>query len=116
MGGYQGFYENIPFPVTRTMPDRAQLRGDFSQTTTRERHADPDLTTRRRRSCNASVSELHPARRFPGNIIPAGPLEPDRAALLPYIPTAERDAEHIWRARATSSARRTSAATATTRT
>jgi len=34
MGGYQGFYENIPFPVTRTVPTAAQLRGDFSQTTT----------------------------------------------------------------------------------
>ena len=34
MGGYQGFYENIPFPVTRTIPTEAQLRGDFSQTTT----------------------------------------------------------------------------------
>jgi len=26
MGGYQGFYENIPFPVTRTIPTAAQLR------------------------------------------------------------------------------------------
>ena len=34
MGGYQGFYENIPFPVTRTMPTELQLQGDFSQTTT----------------------------------------------------------------------------------
>ncbi len=34
MGGYQGFYENIPFPVTRTVPTALQLQGDFSQTTT----------------------------------------------------------------------------------
>ena len=34
MGGYQGFYENIPFPVTRTIPTDLQLQGDFSQTTT----------------------------------------------------------------------------------
>jgi hypothetical protein len=34
MGGYQGFYENIPFPVTRTIPTELQLQGDFSQTTT----------------------------------------------------------------------------------
>src|SRR5262245_23324164 len=34
MGGYQGFYENIPFPVTRTVPTDLQLRGDFSQTFT----------------------------------------------------------------------------------
>ena len=30
MGGYQGFYEKIPFPTTRTLPTEAQLRGDFA--------------------------------------------------------------------------------------
>ena len=40
MGGYQGFYENIPFPVdARPCRRDLQLRGDFSQTTTRERDA-----------------------------------------------------------------------------
>ncbi len=32
MGGYQGFYEDIPFPTTRTVPTDLQLQGDFSQT------------------------------------------------------------------------------------
>src|SRR5207245_5781205 len=32
MGGYQGFYEEIPFPATSTVPTALQLTGDFSQT------------------------------------------------------------------------------------
>src|SRR4030095_10110731 len=68
MGGYQGFYENIPFPTTRTVPTEAQLRGDFSQTTTS--HGTPiliydPLTT----SCNANFSTCT-RLPFPGNIIP----------------------------------------------
>ena len=55
MGGYQGFYENIPFPVTRTVPTAAQLRGDFSQTTTANGTPiliyDPATT-----ACNANFS------------------------------------------------------------
>src|SRR5262245_27328761 len=32
MGGYQGYYEEIPFPSTQTVPTALQLQGDFSQT------------------------------------------------------------------------------------
>src|SRR4029078_12389890 len=32
MGGYQGFYEEIPFPSTTTVPTDLQRAGDFSQT------------------------------------------------------------------------------------
>ena len=91
MGGYQGFYENIPFPVTRTVPTAAQLRGDFSQTTTANGTPiliyDPATTT-----CNANLSSCT-RQPFPGNIIPENRWSPIAKALLPYIPQAERDAE-----------------------
>ena len=61
MGGYQGFYENIPFPTTRTVPTEAQLRGDFSQTTTANGTPiiiyDPATT-----SCNASLAAARVSR------------------------------------------------------
>ena len=91
MGGYQGFYENIPFPVTRTVPTEAQLRGDFSQTTTANGTPiliyDPATTT-----CNANLSSCT-RQPFPGNIIPQNRWHPIAQALLPHIPTAERHAQ-----------------------
>ena len=91
MGGYQGFYENIPFPVTRTIPTAAQLRGDFSQTTTANGTPiliyDPATTV-----CNANFSSCT-RQPFPGNIIPENRWSPIAKALLPHIPQAERDAE-----------------------
>ena len=84
MGGYQGFTENIPFPVTRTIPTAAQLRGDFSQTTTANGTPiliyDP-LTT----SCTADFSSCT-RTPFPGNIIPESRWSPIAKALLPFIP------------------------------
>ena len=86
MGGYQGFYENIPFPVTRTMPTAAQLRGDFSQTTTANGTPiliyDPATTV-----CTANFSSCT-RQPFPGNIIPEDRWNPIARSLLPYIPTA----------------------------
>ncbi len=84
MGGYQGFYENIPFPVTRTIPTAAQLRGDFSQTTTANGTPitiyDPATT-----ACNANFSTCT-RQPFPGNIIPQDRWNPIARALIPYIP------------------------------
>jgi hypothetical protein len=84
MGGYQGFYENIPFPVTRTVPTEAQLRGDFSQTTTANGTPiliyDPATTV-----CNASFSSCT-RQPFPGNIIPENRWHPIAKALVPFIP------------------------------
>jgi hypothetical protein len=84
MGGYQGFYENIPFPVTRTIPTAAQLRGDFSQTTTANGTPiliyDPATTV-----CNADFSSCT-RQPFPGNVIPMNRWSPIARALLPYIP------------------------------
>jgi hypothetical protein len=84
MVGYQGFYENIPFPTTRTVPTEAQLRGDFSQTTTANGTPiliyDPATTT-----CNANFSSCT-RTPFPGNIIPENRWSPISKALLPHIP------------------------------
>ena len=84
MGGYQGFYENIPFPVTRTVPTEAQLRGDFSQTTTANGTPiliyDPATT-----SCNANFSSCT-RQPFSGNVIPENRWHPIARALLQYIP------------------------------
>ncbi len=84
MGGYQGFYENIPFPVTRTVPSDAQLRGDFSQTTTANGTPiiiyDPATT-----ACNANLSSCT-RQPFPGNIVPENRWHPIARALLPHIP------------------------------
>lgn len=85
MGGYQGFYENIPFPTTRTIPTEAQKRGDFSQTTTANGTPiviyDPATT-----SCNANFS-VCTRQPFPGNIIPENRFSPIARALLPFMPT-----------------------------
>jgi hypothetical protein len=84
MGGYQGFYENIPFPVTRTVPTEAQLRGDFSQTTTANGTPiliyDPATTV-----CNANFSSCT-RQPFPGNVIPESRFHPIARSLLPHIP------------------------------
>jgi hypothetical protein len=84
MGGYQGFYENIPFPVTRTIPTAAQLRGDFSQTTTANGTPiliyDPATTT-----CTPNFSSCT-RTPFPGNIIPENRWSPIARTLLPFIP------------------------------
>lgn len=84
MVGYQTFYENIPFPSTRTVPSDAQLRGDFSQTTTSNGTPilvyDPATTT-----CTADFSSCT-RQPFPGNVIPADRWHPIARALLPFIP------------------------------
>lgn len=86
MGGYQGFYENIPFPVTRTIPTAAQLRGDFSQTTTANGTPiliyDPATTT-----CTANLSSCT-RQPFPGNVIPENRWSPIARALLQHFPQA----------------------------
>jgi hypothetical protein len=84
MGGYQGFYENIPFPVTRTIPTAAQLRGDFSQTTTANGTPiliyDPATTV-----CTANFTSCT-RQPFPGNVIPEARWSPIAKALLPFVP------------------------------
>jgi hypothetical protein len=86
MGGYQGFYENIPFPVTRTIPTAAQLRGDFSQTTTANGSPiviyDPATTV-----CNANFSSCT-RQPFPGNVIPENRWNPIARSLIPFMPRA----------------------------
>ena len=115
MGGYQGFYENIPFPVTRTVPTDGAAARRLLADDDRQRHADPHLRPGDDALQRANFSSCT-RQPFPGNVIPENRWNPIARALLPYIPAAERHAEQPRRARATSSARRTSAAIATTRT
>ena len=87
MGGYQGFYENIPFPVTRTVPTDAPAPGRLLPDDDRERHADrhlrpgDDALERRRRVHPRSDPVQRPAQRdLPGPLPSRGQ---DAAAVLP---------------------------------
>jgi hypothetical protein len=83
MGGYQGFYENIPFPKSATVPTDLQRIGDFAQTfNSNGQHVtiyDPLTTT-----CNAAGQCTRQA--FPGNKIPLARMNPVAVALLQRIP------------------------------
>ena len=84
MGGYQGFYEEIPFPSTSTVPTALQLNGDFSQTFNSAGQLiqifDP-LTT----VCAGTTCTRQP---FPGNVIPRERINPVSAALAGLMPKA----------------------------
>ena len=110
MGGYQGFYENIPFPVTRTVPTAAQLRGDFSQTTTANGTPILIYDPRRRPAANWFIAR----RPFPATsfLRTAGPIAKGPSGIHPK----ENATPATSQGRATSSARPTSGTTATTRT
>jgi hypothetical protein len=85
MVGYQGFYENIPFPATGTVPTERQRRGDFSQTFNGAGQLvtiyDP-LTTR--------PDPSRPGRfirdPFPGNVIPADRINEIARTLGGFMP------------------------------
>ena len=83
MGGYQGFYEEIPFPSTTTVPTDLQRAGDFSQTFNAQGNLiqifDPLTTT-----CNAAGVCTRTA--FANNQIPANRINPVAAALLAQMP------------------------------
>ena len=83
MGGYQGFYEDIPFPSTQTVPTVLQLQGDFSQTFNASgqliRIFDPLTTT-----CNAQG--VCTRQQFPDNRIPSNRINPVSLALAALMP------------------------------
>jgi hypothetical protein len=83
MGGYQGFYEEIPFPSTVTVPTDLQRAGDFSQTFNASGQLiqvfDPLTTT-----CNAAGVCTRQA--FENNRIPSNRINPVAAALLAQMP------------------------------
>jgi hypothetical protein len=85
MGGYQGFYEEIPFPSTTTVPTDRQRAGDFSQTFNAAGQLiqifDPLTTT-----CNAQGACTR--QPFPNNQIPPERINPVSAALLAQMPKA----------------------------
>jgi outer membrane receptor protein involved in Fe transport len=84
MGGYQGFYEEIPFPATSTVPTALQLGGDFSQTFNSAGQLiqifDP-LTT----VCAGTTCTRQP---FPGNVIPKDRINAVSAVLAGLMPKA----------------------------
>jgi hypothetical protein len=84
MGGYQGFYEDIPFPVTRTVPTELQRQGDFSQTFTSTGQLiliyDP-RTTRPNATGTGFIRDP-----FLNNRIPEDRWHAISKALLPHIP------------------------------
>ena len=84
MAGYQGFYENIPFPVTRTLPTDLQRKGDFSQTHGRGT-ADPDL---RPVDDVLQCRERVHASAVSGNIIPEDRWNSIAKTLIPFMPQA----------------------------
>ena len=83
MGGYQGFYEEIPFPSTQTVPTDLQRQGDFSQTFNASgqliRIYDPLTTT-----CNAQG--VCTRQQFEGNRVPQARMNPVSLALLALMP------------------------------
>ncbi len=83
MGGYQGFYENIPFPVTRTVPTDLQRQGDFSQTFTSTGQLiliyDP-RTTRPNATGTGYIRDP-----FPNNVIPQDRWNPISKTTLVQI-------------------------------
>ncbi|HTM26529.1 MAG TPA: carboxypeptidase regulatory-like domain-containing protein [Vicinamibacterales bacterium] len=85
MGGYQGYYEEIPFPSTQTVPTALQLKGDFSQTFNAAGQLiqifDP-LTT----VCNAQGVCTRQA--FENNVIPRERFNAVSAAMAALMPTA----------------------------
>jgi len=84
MGGYQGFYEDIPFPVTRTVPTELQLQGDFSQTFTAAGQLIQIYDPRTTRPNAAGTGFIRDP--FPGNVIPQERWHPIARELLQYIP------------------------------
>ena len=85
MGGYQGFYEDIPFPRSSTVPTDLQRQGDFSRTFNAAGQPviiyDP-LTTR--------ADPARPGRfirdPFPDNKLPVDRMNPVALALLSAMP------------------------------
>ena len=113
MAGYQGFYENIPFPVTRTIPTDLQLQGDFSQTFTANGQLiqiyDP-ATTRLNAAGTGFIRDP-----FAGNRIPAESLASDLANPAAVFSAGPMRRRATCRDRTTSSTRQASGGIATTR-
>ena len=84
MGGYQGFYEEIPFPSTSTVPTALQLTGDFSQTFNSAGQLiqifDPLSTV-----CVGNTCTRQP---FAGNVIPKDRINAVSAVLAGLMPKA----------------------------
>ena len=115
MVGYQGFYENIPFPVTRTIPPSSSCTGTSRRRPPRTGSSihiyDPAHDAARTPPARTFIRD--PFRRQ--HHLRQNRFHPISRTLLQYFPRAERRAEQPRRAATTSSTHRASDATATTR-
>ena len=113
MFNYEGYKEATPNPATYTVPDDAQLRGDFSNL----RDAQGRLIT----IYDPTTGRLDRTAQwvrdpFPNNQIPANRIDPMAARFVAVFPAAEPDARRPapTRGATTSSSRPTSRSTPST--
>ena len=81
MFNYEGYKEVTPNPATYTVPDEAQLRGDFSNL----RDAQGRLITIYDPSDRAARERAVGARSVPGNMIPANRINPMAQRFAQYF-------------------------------
>ena len=77
MFNYEGYKELTPNPATYTVPDAAQLRGDFSNLRDAQGRLSPSTIRPPGRLENGQWVR----DPFPGNLIPAEPHPSGRAAV-----------------------------------
>ena len=85
MGGYQGFYEDIPFPVTRTVPTDGAAARRLLADDDRQRHADPHLRPGDDAAATPTSARAR-GSRSPATSFRENRWSPIARALLPYIP------------------------------
>jgi hypothetical protein len=81
MFNYEGYKELTPNPATFTVPDEAQLRGDFSNL----RDAQGRLITIYDPTTGRNVNGAWVRDPFPGNVIPADRINPTAKAISQYF-------------------------------
>ena len=81
MFNYEGYKEATPNPATYTVPDAAQLRGDFSNL----RDAQGRLITIYDPATGRQVGNNWVRDPFPGNVIPANRIDPMASRFTQYF-------------------------------
>ena len=98
MGYYEGFYENIPFPRTVSVPTDAQRRGDFSQTFNAQGQLvqifDPLTTT----AGSGAAGAVH-SRSVSGQRDSGGSHQSRGTRADAVLPAAEQSWRSVYRAR-----------------
>ena len=81
MAAWEGYSEELPAPGTFTVPNEAQLRGDFSNL----RNAQGELLTIYDPATGRDVNGAWVRDAFPGNIIPQNRINPVARELTQYF-------------------------------